>query len=96
MPKLSSPWRGDFTVDIPRELFDILSKGAIERNSFGHEVVKTKARVSYRITDIRKAKFIFSAIKSEGQVLKKNELLTRNLFCSALERCEVVDSEKKN
>ena len=32
-PNLTNPWNGEFSLDIPREVFDVLLKHIVQRNS---------------------------------------------------------------
>ena len=55
-PKLANPWRGDFQMDMPQEVFECISKDLMQRTSFAQRFRETNTQVVYEITDIRKAK----------------------------------------
>ena len=58
-PKLANPWLGEFTMDMPLEVFSCISKDIMDRTTFGHHKTDTNTQSSYRIIDIRKAKYLF-------------------------------------
>ena len=33
-PTLAKPWRGDFTIDVPREVFDLIYQKIVKSNNF--------------------------------------------------------------
>ena len=92
---ISSPWRSDFTMDIPREIFDIICKYIVERNSYGHTYKETRACVDISIDNIRKARFVFEYMNAEGVIMPKVEMFRKKLPIrqeGSLERSEVVIS----
>ena len=42
-PNLTNPWNGEFSLDIPREVFDVLLKHIVQRNSYGHQYTESIA-----------------------------------------------------
>ena len=54
-PTLATPWRGDFTIDIPREVFDLIYHKIVKSNNFGHQSREKQACNDTEITDRRKA-----------------------------------------
>ena len=34
---MATPWQGDFTLDLPQEVFRVIVNHIIQRNSYGHE-----------------------------------------------------------
>ena len=36
-PTLATLWRGDFTTDIPQEVFDLIDQKIVKSNNFGHQ-----------------------------------------------------------
>ena len=44
-PKLANPWRGDFQMDMPQEVFECLSKDLMQRTSFGQRFRETNTQV---------------------------------------------------
>ena len=54
-PKLANPWLGEFTMDMPEEVFSCLSKDVMARTNYGHRTTETTTLVKHRITHIRKA-----------------------------------------
>ena len=40
-PKLANPWLGEFTMDIPLEVFSSISKDIMDRTNFGHQKTDT-------------------------------------------------------
>ena len=65
-PRLADPWSGDFSLDLPMELFRIISKEVIEHNNHGHTMNETAAMVTYTFTTFGKAKFVFLQDESRG------------------------------
>lgn len=35
-PSKATPWKGEFTLDLPREVFRVILNHIIQRNSYGH------------------------------------------------------------
>ena len=95
---ICSPWRGDFTMDIPREIFEIICKHIIQRNSYGHTYKETIACVDISIENIRKARFVFDYMNAESLILPKEDMFRKGLPITvegSLERSEVVISSDK-
>ena len=65
-PKLANPWLGEFTMDMPLEVFSCISKDIMDRTTFGHHKTDTNTQSSYRIIDIRKAKYLFRRMDLDG------------------------------
>ena len=51
-PNLSNPWNGEFSLDIPREVFDVLLKHIVQRNSYRHQYKESTAVVNVEVTRI--------------------------------------------
>ena len=96
-PKLANPWRGDFQMDMPQEVFECISKDLMQRTSFGQRFRETNTQVVYEITDIRKAKYLFARMNLDGAEVDRAVILTRCMapVQNSLERCEVLVSEEK-
>ena len=96
-PSLGTPWRGDFTMDVPLEVFEVTLRHIIQSiNNFGHRFEETPAYIKVSITDRRKAVFIFNKMNVDCVIVSHAKLLKRSLGISdELERCEVVISEEK-
>lgn len=56
-PRLADPWSGAFSLDIPMELFSIISKAIIEHNSHWHTMRETGTTVTYTFSTFGKVKF---------------------------------------
>ena len=50
-PKLANPWAGEFTVDMPGEIFSCIAKNILGRTNFEHQVLETNTWTSYKIVD---------------------------------------------
>ena len=50
-PNIGSPWMGDFTLDVPREVFSVIFEHIISRNNFGHIYKETDACINVKFTD---------------------------------------------
>ena len=96
-PNLGTPWRSDFTMDVPLEVFEVTLRHIIQSiNNFGHRFEETPAYIKVSITDRRKAAFIFNKMNVDCVIVSHAKLLKRSLGISdELERCEVVISEEK-
>ena len=97
MPRLANPWHGDFQMDMPQEVFECISKDLMQRTSFGQRFRETNTQLVYEITDMRKAKYLFTRMDLDGTdvdppvILKKQMAPVQN----SLERCEVLVSNEK-
>lgn len=92
-PNTASPWMGDFTMDVPIEVFSVISKRIISRNNFGHIYKETDACINVNFTDKKKAVFMFDKLNLEGTVCAKDQLLVKYAKPSVSpERCEVIVS----
>ena len=76
-PNLTNPWNGEFSLDIPREVFDVLLKHIVQRNSYRHQYTETTAVVNVEVTRINKAVFIFDKMNIEGELIAKDDLLKK-------------------
>ena len=98
-PNLATSWRVDFTVDVPLEVFTVISCHIIQSNNFGHQFRETSACIDFVITEMRKAVFIFNKMNLEGVLISRDNLLKKCFgsgnVVQALERCEVVVNETK-
>lgn len=43
---LTNPWNGEFSLNIPREVFHVLLKHVVQRNSHGHQYKESTAVVN--------------------------------------------------
>ena len=93
-PKLANPWRGEFTVDMPIEVFLSISKDILDRTNFGHEFSETNTQLLYKINDFRKAKYLFKRMDIDGAEADLENILKKPLN-SEMERCEVIVSVEK-
>ena len=66
---ICTPMRGNFTTDVPLEVFDVLLKKVINRNSFEHEVKDTKCFTEVSVNDLRKAVYILDRQNMDGQII---------------------------
>ena len=98
-PKLANPWRGDFQMDMPQEVFECLSKDLLQRTSFGERFRETNTQVVYEITDMRKAKYLFTRMDLDGTEVNPAVILKRQMspvpVNNSLERCEVLVTNEK-
>ena len=69
-PRLANPSGGDFQMDMPQEVFDCISKDLMQRTSFGQRFRETSTQVVYEITDMRKAKYLFTRMDLDGIALR--------------------------
>ena len=95
---MATPWKGEFTLDLPREVFPVILNHIIQRNSYGHRYKESDAVIDVELTQLRKAVFIFDKMNLEGDLIAKAELLKKNFSSgkeAAAERCEVVITESK-
>lgn len=78
-PNICNPWRGEITLDVPFEVWDVLLTGVICHNSFGHEVLpsSTGVAVTVNIFDIRKVRYVFDWQNIDGVVIQKEQLLKK-------------------
>ena len=84
-------------MDQPQEVFECISKDLMQRTSFGHRFRETNTQVVYKITDMRKARYLFARMDLDGAEVDPAVIFKR---CMApvqnnLERCEVLVSEEK-
>ena len=97
-PSMATPWKGEFTLDLPREVFRVILNHIIQRNSYGHRYKESDAVIDVELTQLRKAVFIFDKMNLEGDLIAKAELLKKSFSSGkgvAAERCEVVITESK-
>ena len=95
---MATSWKGEFTLDLPREVFQVILNHIIQRNSYGHKYKESDAVIDVELTQLRKAVFIFDKMNLEGELIAKAELLKKNFSSGtevAAERCEVVITESK-
>ena len=96
-PSLATPWRGDFTTDVPLEVFEVTLGHIIQSNNFGHRFEETPAYIKVSITDTRKAVFIFNKMNVDCVIVSRAKLLKRSLGISnELERCDVVTKTRND
>lgn len=92
-PKLANPWLGEFTMDIPSEVFTSMAQDIMGRTNFGHEFSETNAYLIYNIIDLRKAKYLFSRMDIDGAEVDMSNILKKEM--QAPERCQVIVTEEK-
>ena len=92
-PKLSNPWIGEFTMDMPSEVFASIGEDIMGRTNFGHEFSETNSQLIYNVNDFRKAKYLFLRMDIDGTDINKNNILKKQMQAS--ERCEVIVTEEK-
>lgn len=93
-PKLANPWLGEFTVDMPMEVFECISKDILDRTNFGHEFSETNTQMLYKIIDFRKAKYLFTRMDIDGAEVDRENILKKQLK-RKMERCEVIILDEK-
>lgn len=74
-PRLADPWSGEFSLDLPMELFSIIAKEIIEHNSYGHTLSETGTTVTYTFSTFGKAKYVFARMNLEGVITQPEHLL---------------------
>ena len=65
-PTLATPWRGELTIDIPQEVFDLMYHKIVKSNNFGHQSREKPACTDIEITDRRKAVFVFNKMNQDS------------------------------
>ena len=91
-PKLANPWAGEFTVDMPEEIFTCIAKDIMDRTNFGHQLSETNSQTIYKIINVRKARYLFARMDIDGFDVDRDSILKKPL--NDPERCEVVVTEK--
>ena len=88
-PKLANPWRGDFQRDMPQEVFECLSKDLMQRTSFGQRFRETNIQVVFEITDMPKAKYLFTRMDLDRTEVDPAVILKRQMspVKNSLVRC---------
>ena len=76
-PSMATPWKGEFTIDLPWEVFRVILIHIIQRNSCGHKCKESDAVIVVELTQLRKAVFIFDKMNLEGDLIAKAELLKK-------------------
>jgi len=89
----ASPYFCHFTREVSKEVFDIIWKGIIEHNSFGHNSTTTAACVTICITDKRKAIYVFNRMNDEEVKIEKNKLLKKEFDDNSI--AEVLISKEQ-
>ena len=74
-PRLANPWLGEFTVDMPKEVLECISKNILDRTNFGHEFSETNSQLFYKIIDFRKAKYLFRRMDIDGVEVELQNIL---------------------
>ena len=84
-------------MDMPQEVFECISKDPMQRTSFGQRFREANRQVVYGITDMRKAKYLFTRMDLDGTEVDPAEILKRQMapVQNSLERCEVLVSNEK-
>jgi len=87
-------------MDVPWEIFNVISCHIIQSNSFGHQFKETSACIDVAITNMKKAVFIFNKMNLDGVLVSREYLLKKSFESSstaepdeATHRCEVVVTE---
>lgn len=93
-PNLTNSSNGEFSLDIPREVFDVLLKHIVQRNSYGHQYRESTAVVNVEVTQINKAVFIFDKMNIESELIAKDDLLKKKPTKNN-GRCEVIVDNSK-
>ncbi|KAM7447141.1 hypothetical protein ABFA07_004582 [Porites harrisoni] len=93
-PRLANPWLGEFTVDMPMEVMECISKHILDRTNFGHESCETNSQLYYKIIDFRKAKYLFRRMDIDGTEVDLENILQKKMNHEE-ERCEVIFSDEK-
>jgi len=73
-PSICHPWQGDFVLDVPEDVFEVLLNKVINRNSFGHTEKETNAFIEVSVTDVRKIVYILDRQNMEGEVVAKSDI----------------------
>lgn len=96
-PNLAKPWRDNFTIDVPREVFNVILCHIIQNNNIGHEFNETSVYIEITITELREAVLIFDFMNLDGVLISRDDLLKKRFGSSreSLERCEVLVSQAK-
>lgn len=81
-PSMATPWKGEFTLDLPQEVFSVILDHihVIQQNSYGHEYKETDAVTDVQFTQLRKALFVFDKMNLEGDLIVKEELLKKKIL----------------
>ena len=74
-PRLADPWSGEFSLDLPMELFSIIAKKIIEHNSHGHTMSKAGTTETYTFSTFGKAKYGFARMNLEGVITQPEHLI---------------------
>ncbi len=79
-PNICNPWHGEFSHDVPMEVWNILLTGVICHNSFGHELLSSPSGIltNVKIFDIWKARYIFDWQNMDGVIIPNKQLLKKN------------------
>lgn len=93
-PKLANPRLGEFTVDMPMEVMECISKHILDQTNFGHEFSETNTQLLYKISDFRKAKYLFKRMDIDGTEVDYENILKKQINREQ-ERCEVIVSNEK-
>ena len=93
-PNLANPWAGEFTIDMPEEIFSCIAKDIMGRTNFGHQLLETNTQTTYKIVDIRKAKYLLRRMDLDRFEVNRDSIL-KKLLKEPFERCEVIASEEK-
>ena len=97
-PNFCSPWRSEFTIDIPREIFAIIAEHVIQRSSYAHTYKETAACIDIAMENMRKARLIFNYFNAERDIMPKEDILRKKLSITrwgSLESFEVVINSKQ-
>ena len=94
-PKIANHWRGEFSMDMPLELFGF-SQDSIQCRGFGQWC--RERNTHSLIANIRKAKYLLRRMGLDGFEVDWADILKRHIAPlneSCLERCEVLVSNEK-
>jgi hypothetical protein len=94
----ANPWRSEFTMDMPLEVFECISTNILKQTNFGHTCRESNTEIIFEINDLRKAKYLFKRMDLDGFAVKEEEILKKSLNSvenETEERCEVVVSNEK-
>lgn len=69
-------------------------KHILDRTNFGHEFSETNTQLFYKISDFRKAKYLFKRMDIDGTEADYENILKKQINREQ-ERCEVIVSNEK-
>ena len=76
------------------ETMECISKRILDQTNFGHEFSETNTQFFYKISDFRKAKYLFKRMDIDGTEVDYENILKKQINREQ-ERCEVIVSNEK-